>query len=265
MFRVDLAVSVRLPRRACIQDGLIDGSSPREGRRQLVHQRLCILETSLAPGLLEPSCQFEQFIRTNRAGDALYGVSHALDLVCVARFGGHAQARETPIRLIQECAYDSRDRIRLPWRLQPSQLDQPSDVHRGFASVWHSKFYADRCFPPPAEWERGRRPLPGVPGGPVPLAGWTQQLSTGTLCFPLTQAATVAEVYVAENLGWRTTNALRLDLTRAWPTIKTSGADDYVLLRHDYVMHRCVVRPYARSRACRAAIVVGRTEPGVPG
>ena len=30
----------------------------------------------------------------------------------------------------------------------------------------------------------------------------------------LTQAATVAEVYVAENLGWRTTNALRLDLTR---------------------------------------------------
>jgi len=30
----------------------------------------------------------------------------------------------------------------------------------------------------------------------------------------LTQAATVAEAYVAENLGWRTTNALRADLTR---------------------------------------------------
>jgi ATP-binding cassette, subfamily B, bacterial len=30
----------------------------------------------------------------------------------------------------------------------------------------------------------------------------------------LTQAATVAETYVAENLGWRTTNALRADLTR---------------------------------------------------
>jgi ATP-binding cassette, subfamily B, bacterial len=29
----------------------------------------------------------------------------------------------------------------------------------------------------------------------------------------LTQAATVAEVYVAEDLGWRTTNALRVDLT----------------------------------------------------
>jgi ABC-type multidrug transport system fused ATPase/permease subunit len=30
----------------------------------------------------------------------------------------------------------------------------------------------------------------------------------------LTQAATVAETYVAEDLGWRTTNALRVDLTR---------------------------------------------------
>lgn len=30
----------------------------------------------------------------------------------------------------------------------------------------------------------------------------------------LTQAATVAETYVADNLGWRTTNALRADLTR---------------------------------------------------
>src|SRR5262249_11962171 len=30
----------------------------------------------------------------------------------------------------------------------------------------------------------------------------------------LTQAASVAETYVAENLGWRTTNALRADLTR---------------------------------------------------
>src|SRR5207302_2197222 len=30
----------------------------------------------------------------------------------------------------------------------------------------------------------------------------------------LTQAATVAETYVAETLGWRTTNALRVDLTR---------------------------------------------------
>ena len=30
----------------------------------------------------------------------------------------------------------------------------------------------------------------------------------------LTQATTVAETYVAENLGWRTTNALRIDLTR---------------------------------------------------
>jgi ABC-type multidrug transport system fused ATPase/permease subunit len=29
----------------------------------------------------------------------------------------------------------------------------------------------------------------------------------------LTQAATVAEVYVAEDVGWRTTNALRVDLT----------------------------------------------------
>ena len=29
----------------------------------------------------------------------------------------------------------------------------------------------------------------------------------------LTQIATVAEVYVAEDLGWRTTNALRVDLT----------------------------------------------------
>jgi ABC-type multidrug transport system fused ATPase/permease subunit len=30
----------------------------------------------------------------------------------------------------------------------------------------------------------------------------------------LTQVATIAETYVAENLGWRTTNALRADLTR---------------------------------------------------
>jgi ATP-binding cassette, subfamily B, bacterial len=30
----------------------------------------------------------------------------------------------------------------------------------------------------------------------------------------LTQGATIAETYVAENLGWRTTNALRTDLTR---------------------------------------------------
>ncbi len=29
----------------------------------------------------------------------------------------------------------------------------------------------------------------------------------------LTQVATVAEIYVAEDLGWRTTNALRVDLT----------------------------------------------------
>src|SRR3982074_1291989 len=30
----------------------------------------------------------------------------------------------------------------------------------------------------------------------------------------LTQVATIAETYAAENLGWRTTNALRADLTR---------------------------------------------------
>jgi ATP-binding cassette, subfamily B, bacterial len=28
------------------------------------------------------------------------------------------------------------------------------------------------------------------------------------------QAATIAETYVAEDLGWRTTNALHIDLTR---------------------------------------------------
>lgn len=38
----------------------------------------------------------------------------------------------------------------------------------------------------------------------------------------LTQAATVAETYVAEDVGWRTTNALRVDLTRHLLTLDDS-------------------------------------------
>jgi ABC-type multidrug transport system fused ATPase/permease subunit len=47
-----------------------------------------------------------------------------------------------------------------------------------------------------------------------PLEGlvWIALLFIGVAV--LTQAATVAETYVAEDLGWRTTNALRADLTR---------------------------------------------------
>jgi ABC-type multidrug transport system fused ATPase/permease subunit len=44
----------------------------------------------------------------------------------------------------------------------------------------------------------------------------------------LTQAATVAETYVAEDVGWRTTNALRVDLTRHLLTL-----DDTFHAEHD--------------------------------
>jgi ATP-binding cassette subfamily B protein len=49
-------------------------------------------------------------------------------------------------------------------------------------------------------------------GEPLDRLIWTALLFLGVAL--LTQAATVAETYVAEDLGWRTTNALRADLTR---------------------------------------------------
>jgi len=49
-------------------------------------------------------------------------------------------------------------------------------------------------------------------GEPLERLVWTALLFLGVAL--LTQAATVAETFVAEDLGWRTTNALRADLTR---------------------------------------------------
>jgi ABC-type multidrug transport system fused ATPase/permease subunit len=49
-------------------------------------------------------------------------------------------------------------------------------------------------------------------GEPLERLVWIALLFLGVAL--LTQAATVAETYVAEDLGWRTTNALRADLTR---------------------------------------------------
>jgi ABC-type multidrug transport system fused ATPase/permease subunit len=49
-------------------------------------------------------------------------------------------------------------------------------------------------------------------GEPLGQLVWIALLFIGVAV--LTQAATVAETYVAEDLGWRTTNALRADLTR---------------------------------------------------
>jgi ATP-binding cassette subfamily B protein len=49
-------------------------------------------------------------------------------------------------------------------------------------------------------------------GEPLERLVWTGLLFIAVAV--LTQAATVAETYVAEDLGWRTTNALRADLTR---------------------------------------------------
>jgi ABC-type multidrug transport system fused ATPase/permease subunit len=49
-------------------------------------------------------------------------------------------------------------------------------------------------------------------GEPFERLVWIALLFIGVAL--LTLAATVAETYVAENLGWRTTNALRADLTR---------------------------------------------------
>jgi ABC-type multidrug transport system fused ATPase/permease subunit len=49
-------------------------------------------------------------------------------------------------------------------------------------------------------------------GEPFQQLVWIALLFMGVVM--LTQAATIAETYVAEDLGWRTTNALRADLTR---------------------------------------------------
>ncbi len=49
-------------------------------------------------------------------------------------------------------------------------------------------------------------------GEPLERLVWIALLFIGVAV--LTQAATVAETYVAEDLGWRTTNALRADLAR---------------------------------------------------
>jgi len=49
-------------------------------------------------------------------------------------------------------------------------------------------------------------------GEPLQQLIWIALLFLGVAV--LTQAATVAETYIAEDLGWRTTNALRADLTR---------------------------------------------------
>src|SRR5215831_2215508 len=48
-------------------------------------------------------------------------------------------------------------------------------------------------------------------GDPVDTLVWTALLFLGVAL--LAQAAAIAETYVAEDLGWRTTNALRADLT----------------------------------------------------
>src|SRR5688572_28967015 len=49
-------------------------------------------------------------------------------------------------------------------------------------------------------------------GAPFERLLWIALLFIGVAL--LTLVATVAETYAAENLGWRTTNALRADLTR---------------------------------------------------
>lgn len=49
-------------------------------------------------------------------------------------------------------------------------------------------------------------------GEPIEQLVWIALLFIGVAL--LTQLATVAETYVAEDLGWRTTNSLRVDLTR---------------------------------------------------
>jgi ATP-binding cassette, subfamily B, bacterial len=57
-------------------------------------------------------------------------------------------------------------------------------------------------------------------GEPLERLVWIALLFLGVAL--LSQAATVAETYVAEDLGWRTTNALRADLTRHVLELDTS-------------------------------------------
>ena len=57
-------------------------------------------------------------------------------------------------------------------------------------------------------------------GEPLEQLVWIALLFLGVAL--LSQAATIAETYVAEDLGWRTTNALRADLTRHVLELDTS-------------------------------------------
>ena len=57
-------------------------------------------------------------------------------------------------------------------------------------------------------------------GEPLEQLVWIALLFVGVAL--LSQAATIAETYVAEDLGWRTTNALRADLTRHVLELDTS-------------------------------------------
>jgi len=57
-------------------------------------------------------------------------------------------------------------------------------------------------------------------GEPLEQLAWIALLFLGVAL--LSQAATIAESYVAEDLGWRTTNALRADLTRHVLELDTS-------------------------------------------
>jgi hypothetical protein len=76
---------------------------------------------TLAPDLLEPHRQVQDFIRTNRAGNALQGVRGALQAERITVLGCVAQRDQALVRLLEETADDPRDGVRLVGPLQLTQ------------------------------------------------------------------------------------------------------------------------------------------------
>jgi hypothetical protein len=94
------------------------------------------LRTPLAPDPFEAYGELTNFIRTNRAGRALQGVSGALERGRVGCLDGGVQRCQPQLTFVEELAHDPRDGIRLTSWLQAPQLDQPGHIDR----LGHVKF-----------------------------------------------------------------------------------------------------------------------------
>jgi hypothetical protein len=95
-----------------------------------MHQFCPVSRSPLPPDVFETYGKIEHLIRTNRAGDALQGVSSPLQLLRVICRNCRMERGNALLGLFEEATHDPRDRVRFIRWLQLSQLDEPRHIHR---------------------------------------------------------------------------------------------------------------------------------------